>query len=80
MLESGRRVRWAPDVYDPPVTADDHTLKKVVYRPRSKPIRKEYYSHKYKHSKSKTSQQGKSRSQHTSKSSSQKTIDQHVLR
>lgn len=79
-VESVLRVRWAPDVYDPPVTSDDHTLKKVVYKPRAKPVRKEYYSHKNKHSKSKTLHQGRSRSQHTSKSSSQKTVDQRMLR
>ncbi|XP_078181883.1 uncharacterized protein LOC144575561 isoform X1 [Carex rostrata] len=79
-VESVLRVRWAPDVYDPPVTSDDHTLKKVAYKPRAKPVRKEYYSHKNKHSKSKTLHQGRSRSQHTSKSSSQKTVDQRMLR
>ncbi|CAM0885590.1 unnamed protein product [Alopecurus aequalis] len=30
-----RRVKWAPDVYDPPVTSVDHSVKSLQQRPRS---------------------------------------------
>ena len=31
-----RRVKWAPDVYDPPVTSVDHSVKSHQQRPRSR--------------------------------------------
>uniref|UniRef100_A0ACD5XLM6 Uncharacterized protein n=1 Tax=Avena sativa TaxID=4498 RepID=A0ACD5XLM6_AVESA len=43
-----RRVKWAPDVYDPPVTSVDHSVKSLQQRPRSRRKEKNKQKHKKK--------------------------------
>ncbi|XP_072954948.1 uncharacterized protein [Typha angustifolia] len=90
LLNSKLSVKWAQDVYDPPVTSESHTVK--GHRQRHKFI-KDYYKHK--HTKSKNSRNSSDRkhihrsnsndrkhvhrsSSHSSSSS--RAIDQQMLR
>jgi hypothetical protein len=43
-----RHVKWAPDVYDPPVTSVDHSVKSHQQRPKSRKKDKNKLKHKKK--------------------------------
>ncbi|OAY85002.1 uncharacterized protein LOC109728183 [Ananas comosus] len=77
VLMSKLSVKWAEDVYDPPVTAESHTVR-GHHRHRSKANKKDY--NKNKHSKAKSSSRNSSDRRHAYHRSSSKITDPHLLR
>lgn len=71
-------VKWAPEVYDPPITSSSHTVKGHHRHHRHK-SRKDYYTQKY--TKGKSSRGGVSERKHTHRrSSSSSLMDPRILR
>nr|CAD1829507.1 unnamed protein product [Ananas comosus var. bracteatus] len=77
VLTSKLSVKWAEDVYDPPVTAESHTVR-GHHRHRSKANKKDY--NKNKHSKAKSTSRNSSDRRHAYHRSSSKITDPHLLR
>ncbi|XP_038988275.1 uncharacterized protein LOC103719741 isoform X2 [Phoenix dactylifera] len=65
------RVKWSPDVYDPPPTSESHTVKGHRYRPKA--TKKDYYKHK--HAKGKSSRGSGGDRKHAYKRNASNLID-----
>ncbi|KAM0941088.1 hypothetical protein DsansV1_C17g0145011 [Dioscorea sansibarensis] len=70
------RVRWAPEVYDPPITSASRTVKS--HNQRSKAKRKECYKHKS--DKGKSARRISSEPKHANRRSKYNAIDPRIIR
>lgn len=79
-LDRNLHVKWAADVYDPPVTSSSHTMKGRRHHgpPRAKKVKKEH--HKHKHMKSKPSNLVSSNADRKSYQSSSSFLDPRLSR
>lgn len=70
-------VKWSPDVYDPPVTSDSHTVKGHRQRPRAK---KDQHKSRYNKSKSSRGSSSSGDKKHVHGRSTSSSVDSRLLR